>query len=68
MKNFIDWIKGVLDDVEGQPSSKRVVAFLVFILMAYSVYAGNVAMVQTLGGIMLLALGITIPDKFAKKK
>jgi len=68
MKNFINWVKGVLDDVEGQPSSKRVVAFLVFILMAYSVYAGNVAMVQTLGGIMLLALGITIPDKFAKKK
>lgn len=67
MKKFINWIKGVLDDAEGQPSSKRVVAFLVLAMMSYSVYTGNVTMVQTLGGIALLALGITIPDRFYRK-
>jgi len=67
MKNLIKWVKGFLNDAEGEPSSKRGIAFLTFALMAYSVYTGNVAMTQTLGGIILLALGITIPDRYAKK-
>ena len=67
MKNLIKWVKGFLNDAEGEPSSKRGIAYMTFTLVAYSVYIENVELVQTTGFIMLMALGITIPDRFARK-
>jgi len=64
---IINWISRLLQDDNGNPSSKRVIAFLSFVLFSYVAIDGDEVMARVVAGVVLLALGITIPDKFSKK-
>jgi len=64
---IINWVSRLLQDDSGNPSSKRVIAFLSFVLFSYVAIDGDEVMARVVAGVVLLALGITIPDKFSKK-
>lgn len=69
MKQITDWIRGTLTDSNGNPSSKRQIAFLSFALFTYAVIAGiGPETLQIIVWLIAVSLGITIPDNFAKKR
>ncbi len=69
MKRLINWIKGILTDTDGNPSSKRHIAMMSFAMLVYAIIADkDPEVLRIIVGLITLALGITIPDKFANKK
>lgn len=75
MKAIIDYIKGMLADGTGNPSSKRIIATLFAVLIAVAFIAnlfyGLTIEDNLLDAAMLIAvagLGITGMEKFAPKK
>jgi len=65
MKSIINWIKGTFSDVNGNPSSKRQMAFMYFILTVYAVYVDkDISIVVTLCSTVLALLAVTVPDNF----
>lgn len=74
MKNIIDYIKGILGDSDGAPSSKRIISIL-FALLIGGAFVANLGWNLTvddnvLDAVMLIViagLGITGVEKFAKK-
>jgi hypothetical protein len=72
MKNVIDYIKGVLADGKGSPSSKRVITFLFAILIAIAFIAnlfyGYKIEKEILDSVMYVVIagfGFTGIEKFA---
>lgn len=75
MKAIIDYVKGMLADGRGSPSSKRIIAtgFAVLIAVAFiaNLFYGYVVADNLLDAAMLIVvagLGITGIEKFAPKK
>lgn len=74
MKNIINYLKGILGDSEGTPSSKRVISIL-FALLIGGAFVANLGWDLTvddnvLDAVMLIViagLGLTGVEKFAKK-
>jgi hypothetical protein len=67
MRGLLNWIKGMLLDADGNPSSKRHIAIVAFALFIYAVIDDkDPEVLRVIVGLITLALGITIPDKFAK--
>ena len=69
MEKILDWIKNTFIDDKGQPSSKRQMAFLSFLLFVYAVIVDKDQV--TLNAIITLIvslLGITGIEKFRKSK
>lgn len=75
MKNILDYIKGILSDSNGRPSSKRVVSVLFAVLIGIA-FCGNLfyglqISDNILDAVMLITvagLGITGIEKFAPRK
>lgn len=72
MKSVIDYIKGVLADGKGSPSSKRVITFLFAILMAvafisnlYYGYHVDDKLLDSVMYIVIAGFGFTGIEKFA---
>jgi hypothetical protein len=74
MQKLVDYIKGILGDTDGLPSSKRIVS-VVFALLLMAAFVGNMGWGLTiddnlLDAVMLViiaGLGITGMEKFAPK-
>ena len=74
MKNITNYIKGILGDGEGMPSSKRVIS-IVFAILIGSAFVANLGWDLTvddnvLDAVMLIViagLGLTGVEKFANK-
>lgn len=74
MKNIVNYLKGILGDSEGTPSSKRVISIL-FALLIGGAFVANLGWGLTvddnvLDAVMLIViagLGLTGVEKFANK-
>lgn len=74
MKNIVNYLKGILGDSEGTPSSKRVISIL-FALLIGGAFVANLGWDLTvddnvLDAVMLIViagLGLTGVEKFANK-
>lgn len=74
MGNFKNYLKGLMEDANGSPSSKRLIVFLCTILMATG-YVANLFWKYTVDEFMFNAImyvviggmGITGVEKFAPK-
>lgn len=74
MQKVIDYIKGILGDTDGLPSSKRIVA-VVFSLLVFVAFVGNMIwgwsvddnLLDAVMMIVIAGLGITGIEKFAPK-
>ncbi len=75
MKNVLGYLKGIMSDSNGSPSSKRLVTLLATILVAVG-YIANLFwdytveqfMFESMMYIVIAGLGITGAEKFAPKK
>lgn len=72
MKSVIDYIKGVLADGKGSPSSKRVITFLFALLMAVAFIANlfygyhvDKELLDSVMYIVIAGFGFTGIEKFA---
>ena len=74
MQKVIDYIKGILGDTDGLPSSKRIVS-VVFSLLVMIAFVGNMVwgwsvddnLLDAVMMIVIAGLGITGIEKFAPK-
>lgn len=74
MKNILGYLKGIMSDSNGSPSSKRLVTLLATILVAVG-YIANLFwdytveqfMFESMMYIVIAGLGITGAEKFAPK-
>ncbi len=74
MQKVIDYIKGILGDTDGLPSSKRIVS-VVFSLLVMVAFVGNMVwgwsvddnLLDAVMMIVIAGLGITGIEKFAPK-
>lgn len=74
MKNVLGYLKGIMSDSNGSPSSKRLVTLLATILVAVG-YIANLFwdytveqfMFESMMYIVIAGLGITGAEKFAPK-
>jgi len=74
MQKVIDYIKGMLGDTDGLPSSKRIVS-VVFSLLVMIAFVGNMVwgwsvddnLLDAVMMIVIAGLGITGIEKFAPK-
>ena len=74
MKNILGYLKGIMSDNNGSPSSKRLVTILATILVAVG-YVANLFwdytveqfMFESMMFIVIAGLGITGAEKFAPK-
>ena len=74
MQKIIDYIKGILGDTDGLPSSKRIVS-VIFSLMVMFAFIGNMVwgwsvddnLLDAVMMIIIAGLGITGIEKFAPK-
>ena len=74
MQKVIDYIKGILGDTDGLPSSKRIVS-VVFSLLVMIAFVGNMVwgwsvddnLLDAVMMIIIAGLGITGIEKFAPK-
>ena len=74
MKNVLGYLKGIMSDINGSPSSKRLVTLLATILVAVG-YIANLFwdytveqfMFESMMYIVIAGLGITGAEKFAPK-
>ena len=74
MQKVIDYIKGILGDTDGLPSSKRIVS-VVFSLLVLVAFVGNMIwgwsvddnLLDAVMMIVIAGLGITGIEKFAPK-
>ena len=74
MQKLVDYIKGILGDTDGLPSSKRIVS-VVFALLLMAAFVGNMAWGLTVDDnlldavmmVIIAGLGITGIEKFAHK-
>ena len=74
MQKAIDYIKGILGDTDGLPSSKRIVS-VVFSLLVFVAFVGNMIwgwsvddnLLDAVMMIVIAGLGITGIEKFAPK-
>jgi hypothetical protein len=75
MKKILDYLKGMMQDSQGSPSSKRWVTVLAVLLVAVG-YIANLFwdytveqfMFEAMMYIVIAGLGITGAEKFAPKK
>ena len=66
MKKFIAFLKALVS-IDGQPSSKRFLAFVFAIVLIIAIFTGFAPPVlYTVSGLITLLLGITGFEKFAK--
>ena len=74
MQKLVDYIKGILGDTDGLPSSKRIVS-VVFALLLMAAFVGNMGWGLTVDDnlldavmmVIIAGLGITGIEKFATK-
>ena len=74
MQKVIDYIKGILGDTDGLPSSKRIVS-VIFSLLVMIAFVGNMVwdwsvddnLLDAVMLIIIAGLGITGIEKFAPK-
>ena len=74
MQKVIDYIKGILGDTDGLPSSKRIVS-VIFSLLVMIAFVGNMVwgwsiddnLLDAVMMIIIAGLGITGIEKFAPK-
>jgi uncharacterized membrane protein YhaH (DUF805 family) len=74
MQKLVDYIKGILGDTDGLPSSKRIVS-VVFSLLVMIAFVGNMVwgwsvddnLLDAVMMIVIAGLGITGIEKFAPK-
>ena len=74
MQKVIDYIKGILGDTDGLPSSKRIVS-VIFSLLVMVAFIGNMVwgwsiddnLLDAVMMIIIAGLGITGIEKFAPK-
>jgi hypothetical protein len=74
MQKVIDYIKGILGDTDGLPSSKRIVS-IIFSLLVMVAFIGNMGwglsvddnLLDAVMMIIIAGLGITGIEKFAPK-
>ena len=74
MQKLVDYIKGILGDTDGLPSSKRIVS-VVFALLLMGAFIGNMGWGLTVDDnlldavmmVIIAGLGITGIEKFATK-
>ena len=74
MQKIIDYIKGILGDTDGLPSSKRIVS-VIFSLLVMIAFVGNMVwgwsiddnLLDAVMMIIIAGLGITGIEKFAPK-
>ena len=74
MQKLVDYIKGILGDTDGLPSSKRIVS-VVFALLLMVAFIGNMGWGLTVDDnlldavmmVIIAGLGITGIEKFATK-
>ena len=74
MQKLVDYIKGILGDTDGLPSSKRIVS-VVFSLLVMVAFVGNMVwgwsvddnLLDAVMMIVIAGLGITGIEKFAPK-
>ena len=74
MKNILGYLKGIMSDSNGSPSSKRLVTLLATILVAVGYitnlfwdYTVEQFMFESMMYIVIAGLGITGAEKFAPK-
>jgi hypothetical protein len=74
MKAVVDYLKGILSDSSGLPSSKRVISILFAILIGIAfvanLFGGSAVADNILDAVMLIViagLGITGAEKFANR-
>lgn len=69
MNKVLDWIRRTFIDDKGEPSSKRQMAFLTFVLFVYAVIADkDQATLNAIITLIVSLLGITGIEKFRKNK
>jgi len=74
MQKLVDYIKGILGDTDGLPSSKRIVS-VIFSLLVMIAFVGNMVwgwsiddnLLDAVMMIIIAGLGITGIEKFAPK-
>ena len=74
MQKLVDYIKGILGDTDGLPSSKRIVS-VIFALLVMLAFVGNLGWGITVDDnildavmmVIIAGLGITGIEKFAPK-
>ena len=75
MKNVIDYLKGILADSSGTPSSKRIIA-IIFAILIGAAFVANLGwglavddnLLDAVMIIVIAGLGITGIEKFAPRK
>ena len=74
LKKLIDYVKGIMSDSQGTPSSKRAVTLLASLLMAVGFianlfwdYTVDQFIFESVMYIVIAGLGITGAEKFAPK-